>query len=130
MKSHVRILGILHIVYGFLLFSIITMLSLVIGVAAHFAGHSYMPFAHAYALGPELVLRHIPLWALTFLAPLMIGIPGIIGGIGLLLKRSWARIVIMIIGLLCLLDFPLGTALGAYTLWVLLQPQTKEVLTA
>ena len=35
-------------------------------------------------------------------------------------RQPWARIVAIILGVLALFHFPLGTALGVYTLWVLL----------
>ena len=129
MRNHIRLLGILHIVYGLLLFAVTTLVSLLIGVAAHFADHFYVPFSRAYCLGPDLIVRAIPLWVVALVVPVMIGVPGMIGGIGLLMRKNWARIVVTIIGVLCLLDFPFGTAPGIYTLWVVLQPQTKELLT-
>jgi hypothetical protein len=39
---------------------------------------------------------------------------------GLFERRPWARILALILGFLALLRFPFGTALGIYTLWVLL----------
>jgi zinc-ribbon domain len=39
---------------------------------------------------------------------------------GLFERRPWARILAIILGFLALLRFPFGTALGIYTLWVLL----------
>ena len=39
---------------------------------------------------------------------------------GLFEREPWARILGIVIGFLALLRFPLGTALGIYTLWVLL----------
>jgi zinc-ribbon domain len=39
---------------------------------------------------------------------------------GLFEHRPWARILTLVIGFLALLRFPFGTALGIYTLWVLL----------
>lgn len=54
-------------------------------------------------------------------------IPAIIGGIGLLKHKSWARILIMIISAIDLLNIPFGTALGAYSLWVLLQDDTEKL---
>ena len=38
---------------------------------------------------------------------------------GLFERQSWARILGLVLGILALLRFPLGTALGIYTLWVL-----------
>jgi hypothetical protein len=39
---------------------------------------------------------------------------------GLFERQPWARILGLVIGFLALVRFPLGTALGIYTLWVLL----------
>jgi hypothetical protein len=39
---------------------------------------------------------------------------------GLFEREPWARFLGLVLGLLALLRFPLGTALGIYTLWVLL----------
>jgi glucose uptake protein GlcU len=47
--------------------------------------------------------------------------------IGLLERREWARILTIILGVLHLLGFPIGTALGVYTLYVLLNDQTKPL---
>jgi hypothetical protein len=51
----------------------------------------------------------------------LLGLPGVIAGIGLLNRAGWGRILALIIAALGLLNFPVGTALGAYTFWVLLQ---------
>ena len=59
---------------------------------------------------------------------ILISIPGIIGGIGLLKGCSWARILIMIVAVLDLFNIPIGTLIGAYTLWVLVQDETTEIL--
>lgn len=40
-------------------------------------------------------------------------------------RESWARVLGIVIGCLALLRFPFGTALGIYTLWVLL-PETSR----
>ena len=44
---------------------------------------------------------------------------GAIAGWGLIERRPWARMLAIVLGVLSLFDFPLGTALGIYTLWVL-----------
>jgi hypothetical protein len=57
--------------------------------------------------------------------------PGMVAGIGLLLgSRGWARILGLIVGGLSLINFPIGTALGVYAIWVLLQPETRRMLGA
>jgi hypothetical protein len=37
----------------------------------------------------------------------------------LLQRKPWARVLAIVFGVLALLKFPFGTALGIYTLWVL-----------
>ena len=51
--------------------------------------------------------------------------PGLIGGIGLLYRQPWARVVMIVVSILHLLNFPFGTALGAYGLWVLFSPEIQ-----
>ncbi len=55
----------------------------------------------------------------AFLA--LLGIPGLIAGVGLLLRQTWARILAIVVAVLGLLNFPVGTLIGIYTLWVRLQ---------
>jgi len=54
-------------------------------------------------------------------------IPDIIAGIGLLKRRPWARILTLILSCIDLIEIPFGTALGAYSLWVLLNDETTEI---
>ncbi len=58
---------------------------------------------------------------------LALSVPGIIGGIGLLKRKNWARILILIISAIDLLNFPIGTALGVYSIWVLVQKETADL---
>jgi hypothetical protein len=57
---------------------------------------------------------------------IVIAILGVLTGWGLLTHQSWARIAALVFGGLSLLDVPLGTALGIYTLWVLLPVKSEE----
>ena len=68
--------------------------------------------------------------AARFVAPLVLSIvgtslfvvalAGILVGWGLLKHESWARTAAIVLGCVSLLHPPFGTALGIYTLWVLL----------
>jgi hypothetical protein len=44
-------------------------------------------------------------------------------GWGLLKHRPWARMVAIVLGIILLVEPPFGTALGIYTLWVLLSDE-------
>ena len=58
----------------------------------------------------------------------MLAIPGIIAGVGLLQRKSWSRVLTLIVGAIGLLDIPVGTALGIYTFWVLMRDEAIEYL--
>ena len=58
---------------------------------------------------------------------LVISVPGIIGGIGLFKRKEWARILVLIISAIDLLNIPFGTALGIYSIWVLVQEETIKL---
>lgn len=68
--------------------------------------------------------------ALQFVGPfyLLIGgftlLPMLIGGLGLLARRSWARWLMVVISIPYLFAFPVGTALGGLSLWALLAPSS------
>jgi hypothetical protein len=51
----------------------------------------------------------------------MLALPGLLAGIGLLRRSNWGRILAIIVSFLNLLNFPIGTVIGAYSLWVLFQ---------
>ncbi len=51
---------------------------------------------------------------------------GFAAGWGLLQRESWARTLTLVLGFVSLINIPLGTALGIYTIWVLLSPGADE----
>jgi hypothetical protein len=50
---------------------------------------------------------------------LLFGVPVALAGWGLLKKEYWARVLAMVLAILGLFLFPIGTIVGAYVLWVL-----------
>jgi hypothetical protein len=58
---------------------------------------------------------------------LLVSIPGIVGGIGLLRYKSWARYLVLVLSVLALLSVPIGTAIGIYSIWVLVQDETARL---
>jgi hypothetical protein len=55
---------------------------------------------------------------------IVLSVPGIIGGIGMFKRKEWARILVLILSAIDLLNIPFGTALGIYSIWVLVQQDT------
>jgi len=115
MQKHVTLLGALFIAYhviGLIVGIVIMVLLSSIGVLTHDPQAMTILSAIGVGLGTFLII---------------LSVPGIIAGIGLLRSAAWSRILAMIIGALDLLDIPLGTALGVYCFWVLLQDDTLQV---
>jgi len=71
-----------------------------------------------------LVLGTVGTWGGLFFV--LLALPGFIAGYGLLKRQEWGRILAIVVAFLNLLNFPLGTLLGAYALWVLLQTSANE----
>lgn len=51
----------------------------------------------------------------------VIAIPGLVAGYGLLARKAWGRVLAIVVGILGLINFPVGTAIGIYAVLVLLQ---------
>jgi hypothetical protein len=114
MQSHVKILGILHIVYG--------ALGILVGLAllALFGGIAGIVGMNAPSDDAAIAVPILGgIGGLIFLCTALLSIPGIIAGIGLLSFKPWARILAIVISILSLLQVPFGTALGFYGIWVL-----------
>lgn len=72
---------------------------------------------------PQFVHAILPAIGMAFL--FLAGI-GIAAGCGLLARQSWARMLAIIFGAFSLVDIPFGTAIGVYTLWVLLPAESEQ----
>lgn len=72
---------------------------------------------------PPFVQAVLPAIGLCFLAVAGIGVAI---GWGLLARQSWARMLTIVFGAISLIDIPFGTALGIYTLWVLLPAESEQ----
>lgn len=112
MESHKRILGIIYIVTGILLlFGMMIasfFISLIIPWISESAGDGEWIFTWFVPF-----FRAIALFVCIFIA-----LPSLIAGWGLLNSRSWAMTLALIVGCLRLFSFPIGTAIGIYTIWV------------
>ena len=75
---------------------------------------------------PEVTIWLRPLLTCVGWLILAIAATGFFTGWGLLQREEWARTVALVVGFVALLRIPLGTALGVYTLWVLLPKQSDD----
>jgi len=55
---------------------------------------------------------------------IIISVPGILAGMGLYKRKEWARILTLVLSIVEIFSFPFGTAIGIYSIWALIQPET------
>ncbi len=113
-QEHVKILGWLYIVVnaiflviGFFVFTLLTG----IGVAAG---------------DPDAVAVLGIVGTSVGLLLAALSLPGMIAGYGLLTRKAWGRILALIVGIINLVNIPVGTVIGLYALWVLMQERAVD----
>jgi len=116
MEKHITLVAAFHITFGIILliagiviFAVLTGIGIVSGEPEAFTVLSIVATVAGFVF-------------------LIVSIPMIIGGWGLLRRRSWARILVIIVSVAALFEIPVGTALGVYSIWAMLQDETKELL--
>jgi hypothetical protein len=115
MEKHITVVAAFHIgfsIMGILMAIFVFLLLNIIGIASQESK-------------AQLVLTIVSTGIALFF--LILSIPGIIGGIGLFKRRNWARILILVISALNLLNIPFGTALAIYSIWVLVHDETVKI---
>lgn len=118
LQLHVKILGWLHIVSSALF--------LIIG------GFVFMTLTGIGAVSGDPQAVAVLGIVGTFVGALLVllGLPGLLAGYALLNRKVWGRYLAIVLGILNLVNFPVGTIIGAYTLYVLLQDGATEFFSA
>jgi hypothetical protein len=119
-REHVQLVGILWMAFS--------VLHVIAGVVLIFIAQTL--FGHIIHI-PNGPPPEITSWLRPFLTVigwlvLAKAAVGIIAGWGLLQRQEWARIVALVVAFVALLNLPFGTALGIYTIWVLLPAQSDD----
>jgi hypothetical protein len=118
MRKHITIVGSVQI--GF------SILGLIGAVVIFFA----LSFARGFVENDEV--GHIVLRFLSISLPLLVGFLstiGLVGGIGLLVYKPWARYLVIIVSAFDCVNIPFGTIKGVYSIWVLLQDESIKLFT-
>lgn len=118
MRDHLKTLGWLYVLSGGLAMLLAVVLGTLFGVAGILSGD-----AESGAL-----IGGIGLAFAVFIA--VLGVPSLICGWGLLTYKPWARVLGIILSVLQIANFPVGTLLGGYGMWVLLNDQSRLLLEA
>jgi hypothetical protein len=112
-EQHVPILGVLHLVGG--------AMTALIGVSV-FLFLSALGVAVQDEVAPRILgLIGIAVGALL----VVLSVPSLVAGYGLLKRWSWARGLAIAVGILNLINVPIGTIIGIYTLIVLLSSSAE-----
>ena len=120
MKQHVTVVGALHIGYSaFQILGAIVAFMFIVG--AGLIGGLIAEEGIVVAIAATLGIL-IAVWTV------LVSVPGIVGGIGLLKYKSWARYLVLVLAVLDLFNIPIGTAIGVYSIWVLAQDETAQLL--
>lgn len=114
MDTHVRLLGILNIIFGMLsaCFAVATLVyfgsfgELFAAAEADFTVAALAGYAAYHALG---------------------AVPCIVLGFATMRYHQWARSMLTIVSALNLLNVPIGSAIGGYSLWVLLSEESEPL---
>ncbi len=121
MKKHVELLAVLLITYsalGLLVLLAVSMLISGVGLLAFVSEDAEGPLAHAIVAAVSVALMCIAI---------LVCVPGIIAGVGLLRMRSWARILTLVVSVFNVLRIPIGTSLSIYAFWVLMKEETIQL---
>lgn len=114
-KKHITVVAAIHIAFG--------VLGLVLGALVFLV-----------VVGVGLLSGDQDAFAITSVVGTAIGafmgvlsLPSVLAGAGLLRFKPWARLLTLILAALNLVNIPIGTLIGIYTVWVLLQDETEAL---
>jgi hypothetical protein len=121
MRPHLTILAVLHLIHG--AFALLGAVAVLGGMAL--AG-GVMAFAPDVPGWVAALVGSMGVLVGLFLA--VLALPSLALGYGLFARKAWARPLGFIVGVLSLVNFPIGTILGVYTIWAMLQTETSILL--
>ena len=126
MEQHVKVLAAFHIAFGALGLMGALAILIIFGGSAGAAIFMANGEPDAWLAVPLLSI----VGGVLMLITLTLSIPGIVGGWGLLRYKTWARLLMIVLSALHVINFPFGTLLSIYGLWVLLSKEGEILFTA
>jgi heme/copper-type cytochrome/quinol oxidase subunit 2 len=88
-----------------------------------------MRFAWGFIPHEEEIALDI-LASLISILPTVIAIFGVVdvfAGISLFSYRQWSRVLVIAVSVLNCFNIPIGTGIGIYSIWALMQPEVQEM---
>jgi len=116
-SEHLRLLGILWLA--------LSALNAVGGVVLYILANTLFVHLPEMSGGPRAATAWLhPFLSVVAVIVLVKAAAGFLAGWGLLEREPWARMLTLVLSFLALFNIPFGTALGIYTLWVLLPAES------
>ena len=125
METHVKVLAVLFIVLS----ALGTLAAFLVATVFGVAGVATAAGASARDAAIALPIIGLAGTALSVFL-LAVSLPGLVAGIGLLKYKPWSRILAIVLSALNLINFPLGTIVGVYGLYVLLSEEGARLFKA
>jgi hypothetical protein len=128
MEKHLTLVGVLNIVYrSFLLLTALFLFALAAWFGDLISMLVDMDVIQPHEI-PIQLFTVVPL-ILVVVAALVaiISIVGILGGVGVLRRKEWGRIMLLVVSFINLLRVPLGTALGIYSIYILMNADSVKL---
>jgi hypothetical protein len=114
MEQHFKVVAALQIAYGALLLCIAVLLLILFFGAGAMSGDRTAMLITGTVGGVVAIIL------------IVLALPSIVAGYGVMKRRNWGRILTIILSVIHLFSFPVGTIVGGYSLWALLQPGAEN----
>jgi hypothetical protein len=125
MESHLRFLGILYILLGVIggIFALLVLIFM-----GGYSGIALWAERSDLVSGPLVqVMRFSGIFMTTLM--LLLSVPSVMAGMGILKYKPWGRPLAMVVSVLQLANIPLGTIIALYSFWVLMSPESEPLFT-
>ena len=116
MKKHVTVVGAIQIGFS------------VLGLMAAVAVFVALTFARGFIENDDTAQMVVRFLSISI--PLLIGFIstlGLVGGIGILVYKTWARYLVIVVSAIGCVNIPFGTVKGIYSIWVLINDETLKL---
>ena len=118
-EEHVHLLGLLWLAFS--AFNVIG------GVVLYVIANTLFAHMHEFGVPPEAPTGFLrPLLSVIAIFILAKAAGGFVAGWGLMQREAWARVVAVVLAFISLFNIPFGTAIGVYTMWVLLPSDAQR----
>jgi len=118
-QQHVHLVGILWLA--------ISAFNVVGGLILIVVGNTLFPHLHEMGAPQDVPTGFLSTLVSSFgIIILAKAACGFLAGWGLMHREPWARVLALVLAFISLFNVPFGTAVGVYTMWVMLPGQSQE----